>query len=66
MGTGVPTTATYIILVAKHALAVRNGVLIDNVNHDDDLLLRNAEDLEHPWFKQIKKVDDQIFFVSKL
>ena len=35
---------TYIILVAKHALAVRNGVLIDNVNHDDDLLQNHLRD----------------------
>jgi len=35
---------TYIILVAKHALAVKNGVLIDNINHDDDLLKNQLRD----------------------
>lgn len=35
---------TYIILVAKHALAVKNGVLIDNGNHNDDLLKNHLRD----------------------
>tara|TARA_R110000751_G_C13739063_1_gene477261 strand:+ start:883 stop:1440 length:558 start_codon:yes stop_codon:yes gene_type:complete len=29
---------TFLVLVAGHALAVRDGVMLDNTNYDDDLL----------------------------
>tara|TARA_R110000803_G_scaffold110952_2_gene179414 strand:- start:219 stop:806 length:588 start_codon:yes stop_codon:yes gene_type:complete len=35
---------TYIILVAKHALAVKDGVMIDNGDHNDELLNKGLRD----------------------
>ena len=35
---------TFIILVAGHALAVRDGVMIDNGNYNDDLLIMQRRD----------------------
>ena len=37
-------TGTFLILVAKHALAVKDGVMLDNGNHDDDLLRLQRRD----------------------
>jgi len=35
---------TFLVLVAKHALAVRDGVMIDNGNYNDDLLMLQRRD----------------------
>lgn len=35
---------TFLVLVAKHALAVRDGVMIDNGNYNDDLLMSQRRD----------------------
>ena len=35
---------TFIVLVAGHALAVRDGVMIDNGNYNDDLLIMQRRD----------------------
>jgi len=35
---------TFLVLVAKHALAVRDGVMIDNGNYNDDLLMVQRRD----------------------
>jgi len=37
-------TGTFLILVANHALAVKDGVMLDNGNHDDDLLKLQRRD----------------------
>ena len=37
-------TGTFIVLVAGHALAVQDGVMIDNGNYNDDLLIFQRRD----------------------
>ncbi len=34
----------FLVLVAKHALAVRDGIMIDNINYNDDLLMLQRRD----------------------
>jgi len=35
---------TFILLVAKHALTVKDGVMLDNANHNDPLLINQRRD----------------------
>jgi hypothetical protein len=37
-------TGTFLVLVAGHALAVQDGVMIDNGNYNDDLLILQRRD----------------------
>jgi hypothetical protein len=37
-------TGTFLILVSKHALTIKDGVMLDNVNHNDDLLIKQRRD----------------------
>lgn len=37
-------TGTFLVLVAGHALAVRDGVMLDNPNYNDDLLILQRRD----------------------
>tara|TARA_R100000951_G_scaffold92694_1_gene81158 strand:- start:550 stop:1110 length:561 start_codon:yes stop_codon:yes gene_type:complete len=37
-------TGTFLLLVSKHALTVKDGVMLDNENHNDSLLINQRRD----------------------